>query len=270
MSFPKIALLLVLAAATARARASAPPQGNVGPLAADPVLQQSIARVVSAPGEVEQRAALDALRAVPPARLVPQLFLYSSAASDTRAAMAMAFVVHELPLTEDRLVEALVPLLEGADAARRRALGGVLSAVERRSLDGADFQAYREHVEGRELAPGLARYLFEVDPGAALRLVARAQVPGADELRPLLWAEHEVADALWKLDFGFVAPADVARLEPGAVQELGRLARHPRWWARLYAAEVAGRAPSLAGDVSLEALRRDEHALVREAAGGSR
>jgi len=268
MSPTKIAVLLALVAATLAP--AAPPQGTPAPLEADPVLQQSIQRVLSAASEAEQRAALEALRAVPPARLVPQLFLFSNEASDTRAAMVLAFVVHELPLTEDRLVQALLPLLEGADAARRRALGGVLSAVERRSLDGADFQAYRDHVEGRELAPGLARYLFETEPNAALRLVARAQVVGQDELRPLLWAEHEVADALWKLDFGFVAPTDVARLEPGAIEELGRLARHPRWWARLYAAEIAGRAPSLARDVSLEALRRDENALVREAALGSR
>jgi hypothetical protein len=42
------------------------------------------------------------------------------------------------------------------------------------------------------------------------------------------------------------------------------MARHPRWWARLYAARVGVLEPALA--VRVEELRRDEHPLVREMA----
>lgn len=237
----------------------------------DAAMQAGIRRLLAAQSAEDQRAALEALRAGAGAEhglLVPQLFLFTRQATDTRDAMLLGFVLERLAIPDEHVVRALVPLLESGDAGVRAALGNVLSEYEHRSVDrGADFSIYRPLLE-QGLSPGLVRHLFEVDPGAALLALTRVQVTDPAELRALLWAEHEVADALWKLRFGFRAREDLARTEPGALAELDLLARHPRWWARLFAARIGSLERALA--VRLEELRRDEHALVREAAAAKR
>jgi hypothetical protein len=242
----------------------------------DPALQAGIRRVLDAPDEAEQRAALEALRAdagPEHAALVPQLFLFSHAATDTREGMALGVVLAALAIPPADVIRALVPLLESEDPDARAEVGNVLSEYEDRSIErGADFGAYRPYLEGpeRALPSGLVRHLFEVDPGAALRALARAQVRDPSELRGLLWAEHEVADVVWKLRHGFRTGAELARTEPEALSELAALARHPRWWARLHAARVAAEEPALRAAVSMEALVSDPHPLVREAASAGR
>jgi len=237
----------------------------------DPSIQTGIRRLLAAGSPEDQRAALEALAAGAGAEhelLVPQLFLFTLAATDTREAMALGFVLERLAVPELHVVRALVPLLESDDAGARAAVAGVLSEYEHLSVDrGADFSVYRPLLQ-QGLAFGLVRHLFETDPGAALLALTRVQVRDLAELRALLWAEHEVADVLWKLRLGFLAREDLARDEPEALAQLDLLARHPRWWVRLYAARIGGLEPALA--VRSEELRRDEHALVREAAGAKR
>ena len=217
----------------------------------DPSIQTGIRRLLAAGSPEDQRAALEAL-----------------AATDTREAMALGFVLERLAVPELHVVRALVPLLESDDAGARAAVAGVLSEYEHLSVDrGADFSVYRPLLQ-QGLPLGLVRHLFETDPGAALLALTRVQVRDLAELRALLWAEHEVADVLWKLRLGFLAREDLARDEPEALAQLDLLARHPRWWVRLYAARIGGLEPALA--VRSEELRRDEHALVREAAGAKR
>lgn len=236
----------------------------------DPALQAGIRRLLAAASPEDQRLALEALRAgAGPAHelLVPQLFLFSAQATDTREAMLLGIVLQRLAIPAEHVIRALVPLLESPDGALRRDIGNVLSEYEQRSVErGADFAVYRPLLE-QALAPGLVRHLFETDPGAALLVLLRVQVTDPAELRPLLWAEHEVADVLWKLRHGFLAPEELARAAPGVLAELDFLARHPRWWARLYAARIGRQVPVVA--VRREELRRDEHALVREAAGAT-
>ena len=248
---------------------SAGPQQNAPEplLRPDPAVQAGIRRLLDAQSPDEQRAALAALEAGagPEHRLlVQQLFLFTRAATDTREAMILGVVLARLDVPGEHVVGALVPLLESGDAELRAALGNVLSEYEHRSVDrGADFSVYRPMLE-RGLPLGLVRHLFETDPGAALLAVARVQVTDAAELRTLLWAEHEVADALWKLRYGFLSREEVARREPGAFAEIDALAGSPHWWARLYAARIGRLEPALA--MHTEELRADEHVLVREAA----
>jgi hypothetical protein len=240
-------------------------------LQSDPELAAGLQRLLAATNEADHRRAFDGLRAsAGPGheRLVRQLFLTAQEATDTREAMLFGWVVAALPIPDRDVVGALVPLLESTDAKLRAEVGNVLSEYEDRSLDrGASFTAYRTFLPDPPL--GLARHLFEVDPGAALLALARAQVTDPAELRSLLWAEHEVADALWKLRFGFVQGAELARAAPSALDELRRLSDHPRWWVRLYAARVAASEPALRAAVNVEALRGDEHPLVREAASAA-
>jgi hypothetical protein len=124
-------------------------------------------------------------------------------------------------------------------------------------------------------APARAAPASGGDPalGAGFLALTRALVrdpADTSELRTLLWAEHAVADALWKRGHGFVAADDLARATPEAVTQLGELARHPRWWARHYTLQVAASEPCLRAAVPLELLARDEHPLVRELADGLR
>ncbi len=234
---------------------------------ADPVVQAAIRGVLEANSVELRRSALEALRAQAGARherLVPQLFLLLQQATDTREGMAFGVLAATLPIPPRDVIAALVPLLESEDRGLRAALGNVLAEYEDRSAErGASFTVYREFL-GQGASHGLVRHLFETDPGAALLELAQLEVHDPAELRALLWAEHEVADSLWKLERGFVSVA-----EPEALTELAGLARHPRWWARLYALAVAERAPALRAGLPLAELREDEHAWVRAAAGAS-
>src|SRR5262245_54030396 len=265
-----VAMVLVLAP-LAGAQQRQEEKERAAQLQPDPAVQAGIRRLLAAASLEEQSAALDSLRAGAGAEhelLVQQLFLFSEHATDTREAMVLGVVLQRLAVPAQHVVRALVPLLESGDVALRAAVGNVLSEYEHLSVDrGADFSVYRPLLE-QGLALGLVRHLFETDPGAALLALARVQVTDPAELRALLWAEHEVADVLWKLRFGFRERADLRQSEPEALAQLDLLARHPRWWARYYAARVGSLEPALA--VRTEELRRDEHALVREAASAAR
>ncbi|MSR62886.1 MAG: hypothetical protein EXS08_10630 [Planctomycetes bacterium] len=244
--------------------------------AADATLQAGLQRLLDAPSAAEQRQAFEFLRAnagAAHARLVPQLFRLAQLATDTREAMLEGVVLAELQVPADDVIHALVPLFDGADAALRAALGGVLSEYEERSGEhGADFSVYRALLAAGP-SDGFVRYLLETDPGAGFLALTRAvHWDPADprELRALLWAEHAVADALWKRSHGFVSADQLARATPEAVTQLGVLARHPRWWARLYALQVAADEAGLRSALPLELLAHDENAQVRELAASLR
>ncbi len=236
---------------------------------ADPAQQAAIRAVLDATDADARRDALAALRAGAGPRheqLVPQLFRLLQQATDTREGMAFGVLVEALPIPPEHVVEALLPLLESEDVALRSAVGGVFAEYEDRSAErGASFTVYRPFL-ARGAPLGLARHLFETDPGAALLAFARLEAREPDELRPLLWAEHALADALWRFHFRRLPAGDFARAEPEAVSQLAFLARHPRWWARLYAAELALGEPALRTLVPLDELARDAHGLVRERA----
>lgn len=232
----------------------------------DPALQAGLRRVLDAASEAEQRAALDFLRAnagPAHARLVPQVFLFLEAARGTREAMLAGFVLAELAVPPADSVAALVPMLESDDPERRTGLAGVLTEYEKPSIDrGSDFSSYRPYLEA-EPPPGLVRHLYEADPDAALLTLIRAQVRETAELRALLWAWHELADLRWKLLYGFVERGALPAAASAVAPSLETLARHPRWWARCAAAQLAREEPALRSLVPLAALREDAHPLVR-------
>jgi hypothetical protein len=258
-------LLLALTVHAGQERISTP--------ARDPALQSAIRDVLNAGDEPGFAKALDDLRASsgPEYRsLVPQLLLFSMEATDTREAMAFGAIVAALRIPPRDVVGALVPWLESTDTALRAAVGGVLSEYEDRSPDrGPSFSVYRPMLEphartGEGWPNGLLRYLYETDPGTAFLLMLRLHVTEPAELKPLLWAEHVVEEARWKRRFGFLARDES---DPAAAEELVVLARNAHWWARLYAAEILRQEPAFRSQALESALVRDEHPLVREAAG---
>ena len=241
----------------------------------DAELQDGLRRLLSATTPEAQRAELDFLRAKGGTEhelLVPQLFLFSETAHDTREAMLAGVVLDQLHVPAEHVVAALVPLLENLeskDRTRRAALARALSQYEDISIErGADFAIYRPYLE-HEPPLGLVRHLFETDPDAALLALTHAQVREIPELRALLWAGHELADLRWKLRFEFVAREELPRAAPEAAESLATLARHGRWWARLAAAQLLLEEPGMRQAVSLDALARDVHPLVRELAAAA-
>lgn len=199
--------------------------------------------------------------------LVPELFLYSQRATTTRDGMAMAYLIEALRIPDTAIVRGLVPMLETAEPEVLTGIKGVLSQFEHETAHRLpSFSAYRPFLEdpiknGVEPPAGLMRYLFERHEGAALLFMAQLHRPPLEELREILWAEHTIADTLWKQRYGFL-PRD--QVEPQAMEQLDLMSRHPRWWARLYAAKVMGRA-SFRDSQATARLAQDRNALVREA-----
>lgn len=264
---PTIGLLLAAAVAAPRAA-----QEDGARLEPDPVLAAAIEDALSPATEEALEHSLERLRELArpdPRALVCQLFLYSESATTTKGAMAFGVLAEQLRIPDLAIVRALVPLLETRDAARRRALGGVLAEFEHASVDRPpSFAIYRPFLEepmraGAAPPPGLVRHLYETDAGSALLLLARLDRLERHELAEILWAEHVIADVLWKHAHGFLPPD---RVEPAAAGELARLAAHGRWWARLYALRVMGETPAFRDPAAIRRLADDAHPLVREAA----
>jgi hypothetical protein len=125
MIVKRIAALLVLSLVASAQKVA--PEKLPAP---DATLQAGLRRLLDAPNEVEQRQAFEFLRAnagTAHERLVPQLFRLLVLATDTRDAMLAGVVLAELDVPSEHVIGALVPLLDGADAGLRAALGGVLS-----------------------------------------------------------------------------------------------------------------------------------------------
>ncbi len=250
-------------------------QGGDPMPARDPVLRAAIERALGARDEQEQENALRDLRGRAGehhAALLPQLFLFSKDARDTREAMAFGVLVERLSVPPADIARALVPLLESTDPEILRELANTLSALEDLALErGANFAVYAdlldEQERGRGYAGGLVRHLFAVDPHAAFLVFLHRERGEPEALRqrvwPLLLAEHVVEDTLWRQRYGFLEHDQV---EPAALEQMGALARGSPWWARLYALRIALEHPGFLPALPLEALLQDAHPLVREAA----
>jgi len=239
----------------------------------DPAVQTAIAEFMQPADEEAQGAALARLRAAagPQFReLIPQLLYYSWKAESTRDGMALGVIVERLRIREGAMLRGLVPLLETNDDELRRELAGVLAGYEKQSPDSPpSFGCYRQFLagpieKGADPPPGLVRHLYETDAGTAMLLIMRIERPERPELRRLLWAEHEVRDTLWKQHFGFLGADQV---EPSAAEELDMLSLHPRWWARLYAAQTMRNHAGFREPGAIERLAHDAHPLVKAAAG---
>lgn len=263
MSLKSAALLLSISAAFASQQVETDVR-----VERDAALQNAIHALLDASSAEQQEHAFDSLLADAGPRherLVRQLYLFSETSASTREGMLFGVVLERFSIPPTHVIAALVPLLEGAEAQRRAGIGGVLSQFEDRSIDrGANFDAYRPFLSGA--APsGLTRYLFETDPDAALSALVRTN--GANQTRDLLWAQHELADLRWQLNFGYLSRADLpGSAAPEHLAQLEFLSRHELWWARLAAVQLVLDEPGLRSAVPLDALAQDAHPVVKELA----
>jgi len=235
--------------------------------AKDAEVQGLIRTAMTAESQAQMDERLKALAGLGGQRLVPQLLYYSVDAGSTRDAMAFGIIVDRLRIDQDVLVGPLVPFLGAEDAALREQAANILAGCEGGGYDRPpDFEIYRTLLQddvraGKIPNVHLTQHLFEAHPGTALLLFRSMSLLDPKEDRAILWAEHVVADAVWKYEHGFLKPDQV---DAAAAEQLAQLSQSPVWWARLYVARIMQQQPPLR-DASIErALKQDENELVRQ------
>lgn len=233
----------------------------------DEALQALIRASMHSESQVQMDERLKELSAVGGARLVPQLLYYGAAADSMPDAMAFGIIVDALHIDQDTIVGPLIPFLASEDSALRAEAKGVLAEFEGASYGRPpDFEIYRTSLQadvsaGKTPNVHLVQHLFEVHPGAALLLMRSMSMLEREESRALLWAEHVVANAVWKYEHGFLKPDEA---DAAASEQLSELSQSPTWWARLYVAQIMHQNASLRDARVVAALEHDKHELVRQ------
>jgi hypothetical protein len=195
----------------------------------------------------------------------------------TDDAIYMLAMISDLRLTSMTIARVLTPYVDAPDPALREFVRELLGGVETRDARGAlDFSYYAQLLSPDPPA-GLVKYMYERSPGTALFTLARVYGKRPRDLE-LEWAEHVVADAVWKQDYfarssraaqppGRDAALAVERSVREARAELGSLSGNPGWWVRLYVAEMLRQHPAFRTPELVARLATDKHPLVREAMG---
>ncbi len=207
-------------------------------------------------------------------RLMRDLVWFGSRTADTRGGMVPAVVVNTLAISDREIVSALVTILGARDDGFRKEAEQLVRDLEPglRQCRGTfeilgDFIRSGDQQTAEPPLP-LVQFIFRTHPANALRAMTSEFLRDSPaQTRELIWAEHVVADAIWKKENQFTdALAEVGR---DVAEQLDALAKHRQWWVRLYAAEVLRRHPELGEPETIKQLRQDAHELVREAVSGS-
>ncbi len=238
----------------------------------DDAHQVALTGLYSAPDKATFNRQVDQLielRADDEQQLIPQLLWFAARHyQDIRTKAFVGRVIARLAAPNDVIVAALAPHLDNRDDVIRGMVKDLLKGFEDRSVTRPpDFSAYRALIEadvraGREPQASLVHLMYESDPGTALQTMVRAfQLRAPDEIKPILWSEHVVAELFWKRRYGFVERSAV---DPTVVRELEKLSRHPQWWVRLYTAEIVKAHPELGVPEVVKRLTEDTDIRVRE------
>jgi hypothetical protein len=174
-----------------------------------------------------------------------------------------AVYVPKLGLWANVVLAAAVPMLDSARPAQREEAELLLKGLLSSQPPWIDDRDLRDYLRERAPEPPLrfVELLLSVSPHAGL-LALNAALPENDRHRAIDWADHVVADAIWKQEHDFVKPEDTS----AALAELDKLAKLDEWWARLYVAEVMNKHRFLRDGKLVERLKQDKHESVRRAA----
>ncbi len=258
-------------AAMSRAQDDTPPApGQPVRIEPDARYQATIEAIARAAGKEQLDARLDELKVLvggDHAAVMQQALHYLAHAKDPRDQPAVGLILKRLEVPAHSAVAVLAPQMANVNTAISGKARELLRHYEDRSASRPpDFSSYRAFVEARIRAGGepsfeLVRFMYESDPGVALLTLVRGyRLREPAEIRPILWAEHVVADLLWRRQHGFLPPNAV---EPGAVEQLNLLSRHRAWWVRAYVVEVLCRHSELRTAELIERLKEDQHPRIR-------
>ncbi len=269
----KITLVLAIALSTpalSQAQQGPPKSDHPARIEPDARYQAAFEAVASAANTAqldERLKELEALAGGNHAPLVEQLLHYLAHTNDPRANPVAGLMLKRLDVPAHSAVAVLAPQLSTADAAIVDRARELLRHYEDRSAGRPpDFSGYRAFVESqvrarREPSYELVRFMYDSDPGVALLTLMRGyQLREPGEIRPILWAEHVVADLLWRRQHGFLKPDAV---EPAALEQLSALLRHRDWWVRVYVLEMLRRHPELRTEALVQNLQKDDHPRIR-------
>lgn len=240
----------------------------------NPSIQRAIENIekASTPQEFDDKLSSLLDRAKQDRKLVLEQLLHFAAREDASPddQILIAQVIKKMDIGMALVVATYVPHLDNEEP-RVRALARewLIQSEDRSAARQPYFGHYlplikAELTKGEEPQYSLVEHMYEADAGLAVLTMMRAydlREPAA--MKPILWAEHIVTDLLWQRRFGFVPRNHV---ETEVVTELGRLTQSNHWWARLYVANVIIAHPELADAQWANALTRDTHELVRDAA----
>jgi hypothetical protein len=258
------------------ARGFAPPAtpatNEVLEIAPDVAIQAALSELFKSPDKAAFERDIGRVRELTPGdetQLISQLLWFAARRQeDARTKPFVGQVLTRSTLSRHEIMAALAPHLDNRDDAIQSMAKELLRGYEDRSATRPpDFSAYRDLIEaeireGREPQTSLVRFMFESDPGTALQTMVRAvQLRDLDEIKAILWSEHVVAELFWKRRYGFVEREAV---DKATLQELEKLVRHPRWWVRLYVAEIVRAHPELRSAQVVKPLKQDVDARVRE------
>jgi len=202
--------------------------------------------------------------------LMRQLIYFQAHATDEFQATIPDILIRQAEIGETWIVTAIAPLLDTEDLPVCAVAARLATLVENAG-DGAaekNFSYYAGYLAtckrtAREPDLPLIERMFGIAPGLALVTLASIHLPAEPRpIKSVLWAEHVVADVLWKEDKGFEKAAADAR--PAAIEQLDLLSKREDWWARLYVAEIIREHKELRTPELIARLEKDEHPLVHK------
>jgi len=197
-----------------------------------------------------------------PGFLAAQLLHYGVRSENELAWYVFAIVIQRTRIRADELVAGAAPFLLSDDRREQGVANHLLELAATKDGNPPDLDAFIYSIDGN---PALIRWMYEFAPGHAMIAIGKSMRYEAPkgELRSLIFAEHVIADTIWKQQRLFL-PED--QVEPEAAERLALLAASESWYARLYAAEIMRQHRGFRDDGLITRLARDGHALVREVA----
>jgi len=228
------------------------------------------------PDDLDARTAMKGLTKLArsaPEVLAPQLVYYSMRADSGKGLGSLELMGHFTPRWGLHLRKGLIPLLEARDTKIKREASDWLAVIDNydnslsRDQDNV-LAVYKPLFAGKKAMPppGLVDYVFTFNPRKALLLLGEVYLekagPRVAELRALVWADHVIHTAKWRIENQFLQKGDLAK----AQKEIDSLSKHEGWYARRYVVEIMRDDPELGAPEILERLKKDLNPLVSEAA----
>jgi len=261
--------------ATANGDSKLPP-----PILPQPQFQSQIQRVHKAfltqKPSVSYRE-LDALSDLEPKNpviLVEQIALFVSTLVDGEEALFFLIAIEHLELDDLTIVSGLADHINSENRMLRSFAHDNLRRIEKANAWGTygtpslrSRGVYAKYIRSRvnrslPVPEPFVEYLYRRAPGHVLIAFLKAHEQSALDQKSVLWAEHVIADAIWKKKNNF----ETLFLQgmPRAVSELEKLSTQETWWVRLYVAEIMRQNLVFRRPEIIERLKQDEHPLVRK------
>ncbi|MDI6809938.1 MAG: hypothetical protein QME66_13380 [Candidatus Eisenbacteria bacterium] len=177
------------------------------------------------------------------AKLVEQLFCYRVNAQGMREALLPMVIMKQLGVSDDALVQGMLPYLESSDThVVKEASEWLWGTDKNRATGGYDFRRYKAVLEKAKprVPPGLIRYMYDRDPQTAVVTVVQMY----DQNAP----ESEVS----------------TKAKSGVKESVDYFIGRPEWWAHLYVAAMIEKEPYLRTPEMMKKLEQDDNPLVRE------